>query len=123
MATSLGNINLIVSDLARSRTFYADVLGLEVDTRRSAPPSFVLFRAGTATVTLQEAGVVGATVAPSDGVEVGFEVDDVEAVQARLAGAGVEVSPVQSMGWGRAVDARDPDGYRVTAFARGPQGR
>ncbi len=113
---------LFVRDIAVSRRFYVEVIGLTEDERMSAPPSFVGLLAGdNVTISLQDASAPG--FAPSSGgsesVEIGFAVDDVEAVRARLVawGAG-DVSAVQQMGWGEAVDARDPDNHRLTIFRR-----
>jgi catechol 2,3-dioxygenase-like lactoylglutathione lyase family enzyme len=113
----LGNINLFVRDIARSRRFYAEGLGLEEDPERSAPPAFVLLRdAAGCTLALQDASAPEAAFGAEEGVELGFAVEDVEAALARLVAAGGEASEVQQMGWGTGADVRDPDGHRLTLY-------
>lgn len=112
----LGNINLFVRDIAQARRFYTEALGLTEMPERSAPPSFALLDAGGCTITLQDAAATGAIFGSSDSVELGFAVADVEAAGAALRAWGVEVSAVQQMGWGSGLDARDPDGYRLTVY-------
>lgn len=78
----------------------------------------MLFRAGRATVTLQAVSSVDGIVDSGRGMEIGFEVDDLEAVRQRLRAPGRDAPPTQMMGWGRAIETIDPDGYRVTIFIR-----
>lgn len=54
MQTMLGNINLYVRDIEKSRRFYSDIMGLVEDRERCFPPSFILFNAGGCTLTLQD---------------------------------------------------------------------
>ena len=117
MSLSLKNVNLIVADVARSRTFYVDVLGLAVDDRRSAPPDFLFLDAGGCGLSLQGAAAANETAGAGPGMEIGFEVGDVAAVADRLRAAGYADVVVQTMGWGSAVSVRDPDGHRLNLFA------
>jgi catechol 2,3-dioxygenase-like lactoylglutathione lyase family enzyme len=116
MATQLGNVNLFVTDIARARRFYVEALGLVEDTERSAPPSFVLLRAGEVTLTLQDGSAPGAIVGQPEGVELGFVVDNVTTIRDQIAAFGGTVSAVQEMGWGGGFDATDPDGHRLTIY-------
>lgn len=122
---TLANINLFVRDVPRSVQFYQEVVGLVLDDERSVLPDFALLRGGDseggATVTLQNAmETPGAGSGPAEGVEIGFAVDDVEAVRDRaeafFGGDGGSPAPVQQMGWGTACDVRDPDNFRITLF-------
>ena len=114
--TRLGNINLFVRDIERARRFYTQVLGLTENTERSAPPSFYLLEAGDVTLTLQDAATPEADFNGGTSLELGFALDDVEAAAERLRAFGVETGGVQQMGWGTALDARDPDGHRITLY-------
>lgn len=95
---------------------HAEGLGLVEDTQRSHPPSFVLFRAGGSTLTLQDASAPGAAFGTSTGIELGFAVDDLADVRARLQARNTPVSDIQQMGWGSGFDAVDPDGHRLTMY-------
>lgn len=113
----LANINLAVSDPARSLAFYRSALGLR-ETPRSAPPGFIQLwadDAGTLTLSLQQRGASSAAAQPG-GCELGFEVDDLEAARAALEAAGAGAVTPQRMGWGEAIDARDPDGHALTIY-------
>ena len=116
MSIALGNINLFVRDIARAREFYVTLLGLTEDTERSAPPDFVLIQAGSVTLTLQNEKADGAAFGSAESIEIGFAVDDVQAIYDKLSTAGVEVSGLQTMGWGSGFDARDPDRHRLTFY-------
>ncbi|AGY56855.1 hypothetical protein [Gloeobacter kilaueensis] len=76
-------------------------------------------------MTLQDASVPGAAFGISDSVELGFAVEDVEAVRQRFKEQAIEVGDVQQMGWGEGFDAVDPDGHRLTFYRmrneKGPQ--
>lgn len=116
MATRLGNVNVFVHDIEQAKRFYVEGIGLVEDKERSQPPAFVLLQAGECTLTLQDASAPGAVIEASRGIELGFAVEDVEAVQARLANWGATVSEIQQMGWGGGFDAADPDGHRLTIY-------
>jgi catechol 2,3-dioxygenase-like lactoylglutathione lyase family enzyme len=117
MAATLSNVNLIVSDLDRALAFYVELLGLRVDADRSSPPGFVLLRAGACTLTIQAAASAAGPAGAGPGMALGFEVLDLNDVAARLTAAGYADAPVQTVvGWGRALQARDPDGHRLNLF-------
>lgn len=116
MQTTLGNVNLYVQDIERAREFYTDILGLVENQERSFPPTFILLDAGGCTLTLQDSSAPGAAFGKSDSVELGFAVENVEAIRERLIQRGIQVSDVQQMGWGGGFDAIDPDGHRLTIY-------
>ncbi len=83
-------------DLERARRFYSDVLGLEPDEEREggllyrmADGDFALFASGGA--------------ASGESTQMGFEVDDIEAVVAALRSRGLEFEDVRMPG----MDIRD----------------
>ncbi len=115
MKTKLASINLEVANPERSKRFYLDVLGMVEDTRRSHAPGFVYLRSDGCDVTLaspQEASEAEA----SRTMELGFEVDDIAAMKAHLSSSGIANYREESMGWGRALELRDDDGYRVLVY-------
>src|SRR5687767_14449036 len=95
----LQHVGLVVSDLERSRRFYAEALGLEEVPR---PPNFAFdgawFRHGEDELhLLAEADATGGAGQVDTGAgaaygmthHLAFEVDDLDAACARLAEAGV----------------------------------
>ena len=114
-------VELFVSDVDRSVAFY-EALGLQVIRRWH---DWVQLGRGDSLLTLQ--GDAHAVAGPhyftpniarhprGTGVEVAFEVDDVDAAYAAAQAAGADiVRPIQDRDW-KARDFRiaDPDGYFV----------
>jgi catechol 2,3-dioxygenase-like lactoylglutathione lyase family enzyme len=122
------HVGLVVSDLDRSRRFYAEALGLEEVPR---PPNFTFdgawFRfGGTEIHLLAEAhttGGAGQNEAGEGGTRglthhLAFEVDDLEAACARLTDAGVPLTggPMPRGDGVTQVFFLDPDGYVLELF-------
>lgn len=84
MKIKLASINLEVADVERSKQFYAGVLDMVEDARRSHPPGFAYLRSDGCDVTLAAAREVP-KAGPPRTVELGFEVDELPAMRARLA--------------------------------------
>jgi lactoylglutathione lyase len=111
---------LVVADIDRSLAFYVDVLGLTLG-HRSGP--YAQLDTGTTRVALYARSAMAETLgrtlrAPADdapGFELGFKVDDCDAVFRELVERGAEpaVEP-QDRPWGqRTAYLRDPDGHLV----------
>lgn len=117
----LSNVNLFVSDLERSYQFYTATLGLTVRTEFETPPTMRILDSGGCTLSLQPDETPWPAGVRRGGVELDFEVDDIDATFLRLKAAGVQIEtePVDHE-FGRNFDARDPDGYRLTFFTFGP---
>ena len=117
MSARMSNINLLVRDVYASKQFYTTVLGLTEPEERDGPPTMALLYAGGCTLSLQDAEAIGRTPSASEGIELGFEVEDVDAAwrAMRAAGANVLGEPVEQS-FGRTFDARDPDGHRLVIF-------
>ena len=126
----LQHVGLVVSDLERSRRFYAEALGLEEVPR---PPNFTFagawFRFGEYELhLLAEADTTGGAGQPEAGVgaerglthHLAFEVDDLDAACARLAHAGVPLTGGPMPRGDGFVQAffLDPDGYVLEYFQR-----
>jgi catechol 2,3-dioxygenase-like lactoylglutathione lyase family enzyme len=115
-------VELFVSDLARSRQFYREVLGFEIIRDE---PGYVALRSGEARVNLvpfdslrHDHYLAVKGVRLGSRVEFCLEVADLEAAfqKAIAAGATIE-TPIKERPWGR-TDFRltDPDGayWRIT---------
>jgi catechol 2,3-dioxygenase-like lactoylglutathione lyase family enzyme len=118
---------LTVDDFEQALAFYRDALGLperEAWEAEGADARIAILDAGRATLEL----VNEAQAAAIDGVEVGqrvagpvrvaFEVDDSDALAARLVAAGAEqLADVVVTPWNdRNVRLRAPDGMQLTLF-------
>lgn len=111
---------LVVDDVDRSLAFYVDILGLKLG-HRSGP--FAQLDTGATRVALYDRAAMAETLgytlrAPEDdspGFELGFKVDDCDAVFHELVtrGATAAVEP-QDRAWGqRTAYLKDPDGHLV----------
>ncbi|MFF0264678.1 VOC family protein [Kribbella sp. NPDC004536] len=122
----IGYVILYVSELDVSVGFYRDVVGLAY---KFTDAGYAEFRAGGVRFGLYERRraewLVGRAVAPGAGGEVVVMVPDVDAVYARLRGAGVDVlSGPADRPWGhRTVHVADPDGFVVEFAAEIPRAR
>jgi len=111
MIRGLHFVQLAVADWPAAVAWYGDVLGLRPALRDDAG-RFALFDAGGCRVALKQG-------APEPGAALlAFEVDDLPAALARLAGLGVvpEAPPQTSPEGYRRALLRDPDGYRLCLF-------
>ncbi|MEU2926561.1 VOC family protein [Streptomyces sp. NPDC007251] len=99
-------------DLERARRFYADVLGLEpVDER----PGGLLYRCGgTDFVVFRSTGA-----SPGTFTQMGFEVDDLEAVVAELRRRGVVFEDVDAPGFRTRDGIAEIEGNYPSKGARG----
>ncbi len=116
MKARLATINLQVVDPQRSRRFYEDVLGMIEEPRRSHPPDFLYLKSEGADITLAALREPGGRDA-SQTIELGFEVDDFEAMKERLSALGLHDRREEAMGWGRALELHDPEGHRIVIYS------
>jgi catechol 2,3-dioxygenase-like lactoylglutathione lyase family enzyme len=104
-------VNVPVSDVDRSITFYTEKLGFNLDhdhdigggvrfVQLTPPGSACSISIGTGLSQMKPGSV--------DGLQC--VVDDAAAAHAELSGRGVEVSDVQAFDWGTFVFCNDPDG-------------
>lgn len=112
----LGNINLFVNHVENSVQFYANVFELTLNPERSVLPHFALLDAGNCTLTLQDGESPEAILGQTGSVEIGFEVEDIDATRKRLIAYGINLDTTQQMGWGRGFSVTDPDGHRLTVY-------
>jgi catechol-2,3-dioxygenase len=129
-AQQLGHLVLYVSDLQRSMTFYADILGWPVGQVASQFPA-VLFRASHIhhDLLLIEVGRHAAPIPPGRrvgmyhfGVKVGDSDDDLRAVLARIrAHPGIAtVQGAVDCGFLHSLYVHDPDGNEVELYVDVP---
>lgn len=110
MATLRAMPVLQVRDLARAEAFWRR-LGFESHGAWGEPPSFAVMQRGDVTIALDR----GEGPVPLNQWWAAYVyVDDVDALAAELAAAGVATSPPQDRGYGmRDFDVVDPDGHRI----------
>ncbi len=117
-----------VLDEARSVAFYREAFGLEVADRFPFEGfTLVYLRSPESPFELELTVNHGRAepYAPGDGYgHLAFAVDDVEAERARLAGLGLDPTPVEALEHEGAPLARfffvqDPDGYKIEVLQRG----
>jgi catechol 2,3-dioxygenase-like lactoylglutathione lyase family enzyme/RimJ/RimL family protein N-acetyltransferase len=107
---SLDHVYYWVADMDRAVAFYRDVLGLSPVRREGG--SWAVFDIGGRMFALHGA-VEGRPVGPGGAAAV-FDVDDLDAAKAILAGRGVEFDHEGDVaGYGRFASFRDPDGNAV----------
>ncbi len=113
---------LVTADIDRLIAFYSLLTG--VDAKRSAPV-FAEFHLEGAVLAISDESLVkqfnaGAAVAAANrSAIIEFEVDDPDAVHARLGDSADIAMPPTTMPWGnRSMLLRDPDGNVINIFAR-----
>jgi catechol 2,3-dioxygenase-like lactoylglutathione lyase family enzyme len=102
---TLGHVHLPVSDLARSRSFYTEVMGLEVDYEDAAMVYF-----GEVGLIIDQTDTVIGT-----GTIVGFSCEDADGEYERLRQRGAPLgAPPHDQTWGtRNFYVSDPDGHQI----------
>ncbi len=128
--TDLKETSLYVDDLERARSFYVDILGLEVlwsDERLCALDIagrhvLLLFLRGASNEEIQLPGGVIPAHDGSGPIHAGFAVDreDLPAWESHLQTASVEI--VSRVSWprsGQSIYFRDPDGHLLELLTPG----
>jgi predicted enzyme related to lactoylglutathione lyase len=121
----VGLIMLYVGDLAKTRAFYEGTLGLPVVPQLSGDEFVFLQPAGGSPIALQRTSAAPEGMRPEPGgYELGFEVDDVDAVLTSWTEHGVPgLTAIVDMGAGRMFRAQDPDGRIINVYTLYPQVR
>ncbi len=104
-------VSIPVKDQVAGRTFYTEVIGLEVLRDEAMGPDMRWIQLqpkdGGATIAL----VTWFQGMPPGGMQgLMLGVEDVDAEYARLSALGIAVSPVDEQPWGRFTMLSDPDG-------------
>jgi lactoylglutathione lyase len=117
LVTTIGNVAIYVSDLARSERFYVDALGLDVLNRIDAPEvsEVIVGSPSTGSQLMLAKATASADDVRPDGIwKVFLYTDDVEELQRRAVAGGAEwVSDPEHLERFNITIAfvRDPDGY------------
>lgn len=117
MKYRLGMIILHVQDLHRSRAFYTNTLGLPIVPEFSDDHFIVVQPAGDAQIGITTAP--GTASGPSS-TELALEVSDVDSIyrEWKMQGVTLLTEPAD-FPFGRAFDAQDPDGNKLSIFKVG----
>ena len=109
-ATGIFYVFAFVSDLARSKRFYGEILGWKIGTDEADVAGFS-FGSGYLVIHIDDRHDEARDYA--GGMQVEVRVDDVDAEHERLRKLGVAVSDLADQPWGeRNFFFIDPDGYR-----------
>ena len=108
-------VSVLTQDLARAKHFYADVLGLEIETEGE---SDMEFRLGQVTLDVFDPSSIGQPFAPSP-AGIALRVPDVETVRGELEAKGV-VFDGDTITTGVCKQAwfKDPDGNALMLHRR-----
>jgi catechol 2,3-dioxygenase-like lactoylglutathione lyase family enzyme len=105
----LDHLSLPVRDWRKSRDWYKDHLGFEVEFEIPDRKTAAMRDDADLTIFLYEGNVVDCP-----GISFTIQVDDVEAKHDLLASAGVPfVHPPMKVFWGYGAELCAPDGYRL----------
>ncbi len=105
----LDHLSLPVRDWRKSRDWYKDHLGFEVEFEIPERKTAAMRDDANLTVFLYEGEVVDCP-----GISFTVQVDDVEGKHTALVSAGVPfVHPPMKVFWGYGAELCDPDGYRL----------
>lgn len=121
MNYKLEAVPLPVSDVDRSKAFYADQLGFALDVDHSAGAEFRVVQftpPGSSCSIMFGVGIVDGTPGSVKGLHL--VVADIEAAHAELSANGVAVTPVRHMtanGWADGVDPQHADYNSFSDFA------
>jgi predicted enzyme related to lactoylglutathione lyase len=116
----LGFVVLYVSDMAKVKAFYTEVLGMAAVEAVSSPTFVTLRCDGGSLLALQDKAAALMAPAREDqpgSVELSFEVEDVDETWRRWKELGVAVvaDPVD-LPFGRYFLAQDPEGHYLSAY-------
>ncbi len=110
LVSRIDNVHIYVRDMERSRAFYGDALGLDLQ----GDEHWMEARLDGVRFALHPVPA-GVSVEPGT-VYVNFAVEDADAAAAELRSAGHDVTEVMREEWGTSFEVRDPDGYRIHLF-------
>ena len=108
---------LRVQDIEKERRFYHETLGFPIDEAQSEAHFVMLQTAGPAWLALEDVSNQPDKAAPAGSVEIGLIVDDVDRVWREWKAKGVNLlTQPADLPFGRAFDARDPEGHALSVF-------
>ena len=105
----LDHLSLPVADWRKSRDWYKDRLGFEVEFEIPERKTAAMRDDADLTIFLYQG-----EVAACPGISFTIQVDDVEAMHHKLRAAGIAFDhPPMKVFWGYGAELCDPDGYRL----------
>jgi catechol 2,3-dioxygenase-like lactoylglutathione lyase family enzyme len=108
-------VSFLTQDIARARRFYAETLGLEIE---SEAENDLELRAGQVTLDIFDPASIGQPFAPSP-AGLALRVADVDAARAELEAKGVEFEgETRDTGVCHMAHFRDPDGNALMLHRR-----
>jgi catechol 2,3-dioxygenase-like lactoylglutathione lyase family enzyme len=108
-------VSFLTQDIKRARTFYADTLGLPLETEGESDMEFTC---GQVTLDIFDPGSIGQPFAPSP-AGLALRVPDVEAARAELEAKGVEFDgETLDTGVCHMAFFKDPDGNSLLLHRR-----
>jgi catechol 2,3-dioxygenase-like lactoylglutathione lyase family enzyme len=118
----LDHVNIRTTDLARTRTFFTEVLGLSVGWRPDFPFGGAWLYAGDKDVVhLVEVSRAGAATRGSSLDHFAFAIDDYEAAERKLKEAGMAYEPSASPNGGiRQLFVTELNGVTIELNCRAP---
>jgi catechol 2,3-dioxygenase-like lactoylglutathione lyase family enzyme len=110
---------VLVSDLQRAKRFYGDTLGWQLGTDEDRVAGFAF---GSGYLVAHVDSREKSAQSHVRDMHVAVRVNGLESEHTRLAGRGVEVTPIQTHPWGeRNFSFTDPDGY-LWVYSESPAG-
>ena len=104
-----------VTDIERSKAFYTEILGLEIDPKE--PPHAYVFKTEPIAFAIRESNMdLSASTKLGWGITPWFSVKSVHELHDRLAAKDVKIlAEIQPGPFGDFFTFQDPDGYMLTA--------
>lgn len=129
MASHLGLVTIFAEDVARTVTFYTELLGFETIPMFSEPTGnfvFLYSKNGNANIAIQNVATRKATQLgipeENGGLMLGFVVEDAEAAYQEWLSKDIELrTELLDMGFGRTFGVNDPSGTYIQIYDIIPQ--
>ena len=114
----LGMVTLFCGQVAEMRNFYVNTLGLHEIKEMTSPTFCTLMTNGGSLIGLQDVKTsLGGQIATHGEVELGLEVEDVDATYGRWKADNLEVtSPPINLPFGRTFQGKDPEGHLLRIY-------
>ena len=117
MSVTMKNVVIFVTDLARAKAFYADLLGLPLAGQSEMLMEFFPGATTTLGVALALQDEARSLVGRHTGITI--TVDEIEALCEVLTAAGARfVEPLESSPWGKMAVVADQDGNQLALVNR-----
>ena len=104
-----GNVTVMVSDFAKAKHFYVEMLGLKLQHQVEGHIA-VVEAPGLAISLLHPRGEHGSQPVAGGSISIGFEVEELESVVEKLKSRGVEFQHIMEEPATRLAHFSDPDG-------------